>query len=103
RRLFRILLTLPLALPNYVIGFAVLSIIDYSGPLGIFDQWAGTAFALWLHKHNWIPAAISLTFGLYPYVYLLTLASIETQNRSPIEAAMLDGASALQVLKGIIL
>lgn len=103
RSLLRVLLTLPLALPNYVIGFAVLSVIDYTGPVGIFDQWAGTTVALWLHQNNWVPAAISLTFGLYPYVYLMTLASIETQNRSPIEAAMLDGANAMQILRKIIL
>lgn len=103
RRFFRIMLTMPLALPNYVIGFAVLSLIDYGGPLGSFDRWAGTKLALWLHANSYLPAAFSLTFALFPYVYLMTLAAIEHQGRGPIEAAMVDGASAGQLLRQIIL
>ena len=33
RRLFEWALVLPLALPAYVIGFAVLGLLDYAGPL----------------------------------------------------------------------
>ena len=77
-------LLLPLALPGYVIAFALSGVFGYSGPLAgalrevgvTLPQFGGGAAAL-----------CCLVLTLYPYVYLLAGQAFRTQGRRSLEVA----------------
>lgn len=86
-------LVLPLAMPAYVLGFVLIGLLDYSGPLQTWLRALG--FAL-----DWFPAirsgggvALALTLSLYPYIYLLARNAFHTQGRCLLEAARVLGDS----------
>ncbi|WP_156302217.1 ABC transporter permease, partial [Methylogaea oryzae] len=80
-------LVLPLAVPAYVLGFVLIGLLDFSGPLQ-------TALREWGLGSGWFPAvrsgggaALALSLSLYPYVYLLARNAFQTQGRRLLEAA----------------
>jgi iron(III) transport system permease protein len=87
RRLFEWLLILPMAMPAYVMGFVLLAIFDYAGPVQNTWRWM---FGL----KTWFPDIASpggvvlvMTLVLYPYVYLLTRTAFSEQSASAVEVA----------------
>lgn len=87
RRWLEWALVLPLAMPAYVLGFVLIGLLDFSGPLQTALREAGFELA-------WFPAirsgggvALTLSLSLYPYVYLLARNAFQTQGRRLLEAA----------------
>ncbi|WP_137937274.1 iron ABC transporter permease [Chitinivorax sp. B] len=93
QRFFRWALMLPLAMPAYVTAFAVIGLMEFTGPIQtLLREWFGTS--------AWFPRIRSrggvilvMSFALYPYVYLLALNAFQSQGRRALEAAQSLGLS----------
>ena len=79
RRVFEILLALPLAFPAYVLAYAYTDLLDHPGAV----QSTLRTVMGWGPRDYWFPeirsiggAALMLIFVLYPYVYLLARAAL---------------------------
>lgn len=96
RRLFNWALMLPLAMPAYVMAFAVVGLLEFTGPV-----------QTWLREVHGINSGfpkirsrggviLVMTLALYPYVYLLARNAFLTQGRRALEAAQILGLSRVQ-------
>ncbi len=91
RRFFAWALLLPMAMPGYVLGFALAAIFEYTGPLQ--TAWrALVGDALPFPDVGAAGASIlTLSLVLYPYVYLVTRQAFATQGVRGIEVAQSCG------------
>ncbi len=102
-RIFSWLLIAPMAMPGYVLGFVVLSIVGYTGPIqrgwrSLFGEGA------------WFPpvrsmggAIVVLSLVLYPYVYLLARAALRDQAGSAYDVARSLGATPLEAARRVVI
>ena len=96
RRLFEWALVLPLALPAYVIGFAVLGLLDYAGPLqSALRSYLGPGAVLPNPRAYW-GVVLVMTLVFYPYVYLLARTAFREQGAATLETARVLGRSRWQ-------
>lgn len=97
RRLWTVLVALPLAIPSYVIA---LTLISFFGPRGVFADLTGIGTP----GLSGFPGAwIALSISTYPYVYLITRAAIRRLDPSLEEAARGLGASPSRVFRTVVL
>ena len=106
RRWFQWMLLLPLAMPGYLLAYTYTDLLEYSGPI---QSYLREVFG-WGRRDYWFPeirslggAITLLSLSLYPYVYLLTRASLLEQSSYLIEAGKLSGAVAAIVFSRIAL
>ncbi len=103
RRLFEWALILPLALPAYVIGFAVLGLLDYPGPVQTaLRQYLGPTAALPDPRAYW-GVVLVMTLVFYPYVYLLARTAFREQGAATLETARTLGRSRWQAFRQVSL
>ncbi len=88
-RVLEYALLLPLAVPAYVGAYALVDLLDYSGPVQVALR---DAFGWETSRDYWFPrvrsrafAAIVLAAALYPYVYLLARAAFREQSGASYE------------------
>ncbi len=106
RAFWRVLLILPWAVPNYITALmwkglfhrqlgAINSFLSFLGaePVGWFDSFL-TAFCANLTTNVWLG---------FPFMMVITLGALQAIPRDLEEAAMLDGASAIQRFRHVIL
>ncbi|MFH1464141.1 MAG: extracellular solute-binding protein [Pseudomonadota bacterium] len=106
RAFWRVLLILPWAVPNYITALmwkglfhrqlgAINSFLEFLGaePIGWFDHFL-TAFCANLTTNVWLG---------FPFMMVVTLGALQAIPRDLEEAAMLDGASAIQRFRHVIL
>src|SRR5919108_6078814 len=103
RRFFEWLLILPMAMPAYVIGFVLLAIFGYTGPVQNAWRWM-------FGVKTWFPDIASpggvvlvMTLVLYPYVYLLARTAFYDQPASAVEVARALGLGELGVFWKVML
>lgn len=92
---FQWALTLPLAMPAYIIAYTYSGILDFFGPVqSLLRQLLG-----WRYGDYWFPethslggAAVMLALVLYPYIYLLARSAFLEQSSSVREACRILGA-----------
>lgn len=88
-------LLLPLAVPGYVLGFVMIGLLDFTGPLQTtLRDLLGTAPQIPIRSRGGVIAVMTLT--LYPYVYLVARNAFQTQGRRALEAAQTLGLSRAQ-------
>jgi iron(III) transport system permease protein len=99
RRIFEVLLIMPIALPAYISGFTWAGILDYTSPVYVFlrrhldlDTGQYLFFDL-LSIHG---AVLIFSLALYPYVYLIARAYFLRQSRVLFELTASLGLSPLQ-------
>jgi iron(III) transport system permease protein len=85
-RIFSWALVLPFAFPTYIAAFAYAGIFDYTGPIHNLLNALGVK-ALWLDIMNLPGAILVVSLVLYPYVYLITRASLQRQSGKILEAS----------------
>lgn len=106
RRLFQLLLILPLALPAYIIAYSYTALMDFSGPVqqGL-RQLTGLGYGdYWFPQVRSVGGAICLfALVLYPYVYLLTRAALAGQSPRWHEACQTLGVSRRRYLWSVLL
>ncbi|MBN9668979.1 ABC transporter permease [Roseibium aggregatum] len=90
-------LLVPLAVPTYIVAFAYVEVLDYTGPVQSLIR---DAFGFKTSRDYWFPEIRSLggavfVMGavLYPYVYLTTRASFLIQSASTLDVSRTLGAS----------
>jgi iron(III) transport system permease protein len=94
RRLFDWLLILPLAMPTYVMGFVLLAVFDYTGPVQrALRTLAGGPVRGVPDVASYWGVVLVMTLVLYPYVYLLARAAFLEQSGAMLEAARVLGVS----------
>ncbi|TXL72121.1 iron ABC transporter permease [Vineibacter terrae] len=99
RRFFEWALTLPLAVPAYVLAYVYADFLQFTGPV----QTALRDLLGWQAGDYWFPdirspggAIVLLSVALYPYVYLLARAAFVEQSVCAIDASRTLGASATE-------
>lgn len=99
RRVFEVLLVLPLAFPAYVLAYAYTYLLDHPGIV----QTTLRNVTGWGPRDYWFPevrslggAAMMLAFVLYPYVYLMARAAFLQQSGAAFLAARALGNTSLQ-------
>jgi len=94
RRFFAWALLLPMAVPGYVLGFALLAIFEYTGPLqSAWRSLLGAAEFPGLGSRGASIATLSLV--LYPYVYLIVREAFSSQGVRGLEVAKSCGMSSV--------
>ena len=100
RRLFDILLVLPLAIPAYVSAFTYSGIFGYTGVAQrIFRDLFGMAPGSYpvVNVHTHLGLIVVLSLAVYPYTYLTVRAALRQQSMATIEAARTLTASGSRV------
>jgi iron(III) transport system permease protein len=97
RRFFEWALTLPLAVPAYVLAYVYADFLQFAGPV----QTALRDFFGWKAGDYWFPeirsvggAIVLFSVAFYPYVYLLARTAFIEQSVCAIDASRTLGASA---------
>lgn len=87
RRFFAWALMLPMAMPAYVLAFAMVGLLDFTGPLQtqLRELAGGPVRFPPIRSIGGVVLVMSL--ALYPYVYLLARNAFATQGRRALEAA----------------
>lgn len=100
-------LLLPLAIPTYIVAYAHVEVMDYTGPLQTALRWL---FGFTSAREYWFPTARSLPNAifvlsavLYPYVYMTVRAMFELQSATTLEVARTLGAGPFRVFIRIAL
>jgi len=96
-RIFDWALLIPLAVPTYIIAFAYVEVLDYTGPV---QSTLRAVFGFKTSRDYWFPEIRSLggaifvmSAVLYPYVYLTSRASFLIQSASMLDVSRTLGAS----------
>jgi iron(III) transport system permease protein len=97
RRIWRVVVALPLVLPSYVIALAVISAL---GPRGLVSDALG--FAMPTVRGFW-GALWALTVATYPFVYLIVGAAMRRLDPAVEEAARGLGSSPWKVFTSVVL
>jgi len=97
RRILDWALLVPLAVPTYIVAFAYVEVLDYTGPVQSLIR---ALFGFQTSRDYWFPEIRSLggaifVMGavLYPYVYLTTRASFLIQSAATLDVSRTLGAS----------
>ena len=100
RRAFQWLLLLPLAMPTYIIAYAYLELLDYSG---LVQTALRELFGWHDARSYWFPdirslggAIFVMSAVLYPYVYITARASFVAQSVCVLEVSRTLGRTAPQ-------
>ncbi len=103
RTIFEWALLLPLAMPAYVIGFAFLGLLDFTGPIqtGLRVLVSQDLRLPEVRSYGGVTAAMVLV--LYPYVYLLARAAFLEQRSGTLEVARTLGRTPFQTFVSVAL
>jgi iron(III) transport system permease protein len=102
RRFFEWALILPLAIPAYVIGFAFLGLLDFTGPVQTSLRTLGVRGVVPELRSYW-GVVTMMTLVFYPYVYLLGRAAFREQGAATLETARSLGISRLRAFRDVTL
>ncbi len=101
RRVWSVLLALPLVIPSYVGAFVLISAL---GPRGMFQQLLEPLGVERLPDISGFPGAfLALTLFTYPYVFLMTAAGVRGLGSSMEEASRSLGHSRWRTFRGVTL
>lgn len=105
--LFDWLLLVPLAVPTYIVAFAYVEALDYTGPI---QSTLRGIFGFKTSRDYWFPEVRSLggaifvmSMVLYPYVYLTSRAAFLLQTASVLDVSRTLGASPLRAFLAVAL
>ena len=87
RKFFEWALVLPLAMPAYVVGFVLLGLFDYAGPVARLWQAVAGPDARLPDVRSYGGVVIVMALAYYPYVYLLARTAFAERSSALIEAA----------------
>ncbi|WP_417666486.1 ABC transporter permease [Roseibium sp.] len=97
QRIFDWALLIPLAVPTYIVAFAYVEVLDYTGPI---QSTLRNLLGFKTSRDYWFPEIRSLggaifvmSVVLYPYVYLTTRASFLIQSASTLDVSRTLGAT----------
>jgi multiple sugar transport system permease protein len=104
RGLLRAVATLPLFATPVAVGYLAITLYyEQNGPINALVRWLGGSAIPWLSDPQWALIAVIIVdiWQWTPFVFLVTLAGLQGVPQDLYEAAQVDGASAVQVLRFI--
>jgi multiple sugar transport system permease protein len=104
RGLLRAVATLPLFATPVAVGYLAITLYyEQNGPINALVRSLGGGAIPWLSDPQWALIAVIIVdiWQWTPFVFLVTLAGLQGVPQDLYEAAQVDGASALQVLRYI--
>ena len=105
-RVLRTVLLAPFAMPPVVVGMMWLILLDPSfGVVNYLLSSIGLDKGLFLASPTWVVPTLAAidTWQWTPFIALIVLGGLQTLPVEPYEAALLEGASRLQILRHITL
>ena len=106
-RIFRWALLIPLSIPTYIVAYASVELLDYSGPAQSALRWLfgwASARDYWFPEIRSLPGAILvMSLVLYPYVYLTTRATFLLQSSCALDVSRTLGAGPLRLFVSVAL
>lgn len=101
RRAWAVALALPLAIPSYVMGLAVVAAL---GPRGLVQDWLEPLGVERLPEiYGLLAATLTLTAVTYPYLYVVLRAALRMSDPATEEAARSLGASRARAFVSVTL
>ncbi|MDX2159263.1 MAG: iron ABC transporter permease [Hyphomicrobiaceae bacterium] len=101
------MLVLPLAMPTYIIAYAYVDLLDFTGPVQSALRWLGgwsSAGEYWFPQvRSTSGAVLLLSSALYPYVYLTARASFVQQSVCVLEVARTLGRTPWGTFRAVAL
>ncbi|HSG78666.1 MAG TPA: iron ABC transporter permease, partial [Acidimicrobiia bacterium] len=97
RRVWRVLVALPLVIPSYVIALAIVSA---GGPSGMSQELIGVTLPI---LRGFAGAWLALTVSTYPFVFLTAAVTLRRIDPTHEEAARGLGASPVRVFRTVVL
>ena len=99
-RIFAWVLVLPLTIPTYIAAFTYSGLFDYGSPLQkLFQSLSSKPFDVMTIES----LIFILSFVLFPYVYLITRASMTLLSSAFIEISQISGKSRIRTFFEVIL
>jgi multiple sugar transport system permease protein len=102
KQFFRVAISIPILLTPIALSFTWRLMFDYTrGPINYFLNVLGLPSVMWLGSSKWALASIILVdiWQWTPFIALVLLAALESQNMELYEAAVVDGASEWHLLR----
>ena len=100
-------LLIPLAIPTYIVAYASVELLDYSGPAQSALRWLfgfHNARDYWFPEIRSLPGAILvMSLVLYPYVYLTTRATFMLQSACALDVSRTLGAGPVRLFFAVAL
>lgn len=94
RKFFIWALVLPMAIPGYVMAFAMVGIFEYSGPFNnLLKSFFGSSIPIF-NIYSYPGLVLTLSLSLYPYSYLLMRNAFQTQAKKSLEIGRSLGFSS---------
>lgn len=105
KRFFRWGLLLPLSIPTFIAAYTYRTMLGYTGVVQstLRNQFDYQINSEWLRVSGISGAVFIFTLFLFPYVYLITRAFLESQSTAYIENARLLGRKPLAVFYKVVL
>ena len=101
RGVFQWALLIPLAIPTYIVAYASVELMDYSGPAQSALRWLfgfANARDYWFPEIRSLPGAIVvMSLVLYPYVYLTSRATFLLQSACALDVSRTLGAGPIRL------
>ncbi|WP_316861432.1 iron ABC transporter permease [uncultured Cohaesibacter sp.] len=107
RRVLSWALLVPLAIPTYIVAYAAVDLLDFSGPVQSALRWTfgfSSARDYWFPELRSLPGAIVImSLVLYPYVYLTSRATFLMQSACVLDVARTLGAGPWRLFFAVAL
>ena len=105
RRFFRWGLILPLAIPPYIAAYTYRTMLSYTGVVQVTlrNEFNYQINPEWVQISSMRGAVFIFTLFLFPYVYMITRAFLESQSTSFFENARLLGRKPLAIFVKVVL
>ena len=93
RKFFVWALILPMAIPGYVMAFALVGLFEYTGPVQHFLRETFGSSAAFPDIYSYGGVVLALSLALYPYTYLMVRNAFQTQGLRSLEVGQSLGLS----------
>ena len=93
RKFFVWALILPMAIPGYVMAFALVGLFEYTGPVQQFLRETFGSSSAFPDIYSYGGVVLALSLALYPYTYLMVRNAFQTQGLRSLEVGQSLGLS----------
>ena len=93
RKFFVWALLLPMAIPGYVMAFALVGLFEYTGPVQNFLRETLGSSSAFPNIYSYGGVVLALSLALYPYTYLMVRNAFQTQGLRSLEVGQSLGLS----------
>ena len=97
RAFFSWALILPMAIPGYVMAFALVGALEYTGSFQTYLRESISSSLILPDIYSFGGVVLALSLTLYPYTYLLVRNAFQTQGKQSLEVGQSLGLSLIHI------